>query len=81
MTNQEYHSYDREYKDYNSNYSHLYSAKQPSCHLSDGRIRPQYTSINDLVEPIWFEKITQLMEKDKQAVNAETTKKYKYKYI
>lgn len=82
MTNDQYHSYKEKYKGYNANYSQLYSTKLPSYNLSDGRTMHQYTSIDDLVEPTWFEKITELMESDKKHIaKAENTKKYKYRYF
>jgi hypothetical protein len=47
------------------NYSYLYSSELPSYNSAGKRDKPTNTNIDDLIRPVWFEKIIKQLESDK----------------
>ena len=65
MTANQYHSYGEKQKRDYINYSYLYSLEPPSYNSAVRRKTPSAANIDDLVQPVWFEKIMRQLDTDK----------------
>ena len=62
--NQYYSNGEEQERDY-INYSYLYSLEPPSYNSAVRRKTPSAANIDDLVGPVWFEKIMRQLDTDK----------------
>ena len=65
MTANQYYSNGEEQKRDYINYSYLYSLEPPSYNSVVQRKTQAAANIDDIVQPVWFEKIMKLLDTDK----------------
>jgi hypothetical protein len=65
MTDDQYYCYGKERKVGDINYSYLYSTESSRYNSAGERGKPTGTNIDDLIRPVWFEKIIKQLESDK----------------
>jgi len=65
MTDDQYYSNREEQKRDYINYSYLYSLEPPSYNSAERGKTPTTANIDDLVQPVWFEKIMKQLDTDK----------------
>ena len=65
MTDDQYHYYGEKREIGDINYSYLYSTESSRYNSAGERGKPTGTNIDDLVQPMWFEKIMKQLDTDK----------------